>query len=57
MTKILEASEELKELNAKLEIKKISVAEKTAACEQFFAEIKEGKSLLRICIHCVYTRP
>ncbi|PNF33091.1 Dynein heavy chain 10, axonemal [Cryptotermes secundus] len=42
MNTILEASEKLKELNAKLEIKKISVAEKTAACEQLFAEIEEA---------------
>jgi hypothetical protein len=55
LIKILEVSEELKELNAKLEIKKISVAEKTAECEQFCAEIKEGKSLLRRCTHCTYT--
>jgi hypothetical protein len=57
MIKILEASEEMKELNAELEIKKISAAEKTAACEQFFAGIKEGKSLLRRCAHSVYTHP
>jgi hypothetical protein len=54
MNTVLEASEKLKELNAKLEIKKISVAEKTAACEQLLAEIKEGKSLLRRCTHCVH---
>lgn len=42
MTKILDASEELKQLNAKLEIFKIAVAKKTAACEHLLAEIKEG---------------
>ena len=43
VTKILEASEELEELNAKLAIQKTAVAEKTAACEQLLSEIKEGK--------------
>ncbi|KAJ9583316.1 hypothetical protein L9F63_022333, partial [Diploptera punctata] len=42
VTKILEASEELKELNAKLEIQKVAVAEKTKACEELLAEIKEA---------------
>jgi dynein heavy chain len=57
MTKILEASDELKELKAKLEIQKIAVAEKTDACEKLLAEIKEGKSVLRRCTRCMYTRP
>jgi hypothetical protein len=45
MTKILEGSEELSELFAKLKIQKTAVAEKTAECEQIFAAIAEGKSV------------
>ncbi|KAJ4435378.1 hypothetical protein ANN_17992 [Periplaneta americana] len=45
MAKILEASEELNELNKKLEIQKIAVAEKTRACEELLAEIKEATAM------------
>jgi dynein heavy chain len=43
MTKILEASEQLTVLNSRLAMQKMALAEKTAACEQYFAEITEGK--------------
>jgi hypothetical protein len=42
VTKILEASKELNELNAKLDTQKIAVAKKTVACEHLLAEIEEG---------------
>jgi hypothetical protein len=47
MTKILEASEKLNELNAKLELQKTAVAAQTATCEQLLAEVEEGKNTLR----------
>jgi hypothetical protein len=43
MTKILEASEKLNELKAKLEIQKTAVAEQTATCEKLLLQIEEGK--------------
>lgn len=42
MTKILEASEAMKQLSAKLEIQKVAVAKKTAACEHLHEDIKGG---------------
>lgn len=42
MSKIAEASIELHELNAKLAVQKVVVAEKTLACETLLGEIMEG---------------
>ena len=42
MQKLLEASEQLNELNDKLAIQKVAVTEKTAACENLLAEIAAG---------------
>nr|CAD7428941.1 unnamed protein product [Timema monikensis] len=42
LTKIAEASKELDELNKKLAVQKIAVAEKTAACERLLGEIKNA---------------
>jgi dynein heavy chain len=47
MTKILEASEKLNELEAKLEIQKTAVAEQTATCEKLLVQVEEGKCTLR----------
>jgi hypothetical protein len=47
VTKILEASEKLNELNAKLETQKTAVVEQTATCEQLLVEVEEGKSTIR----------
>lgn len=44
MQKIAEASIELDELNAKLAIQKVVVAQKTKACEALLEEITIGKS-------------
>lgn len=54
MTKILEASDELKHLSTTLEVQKIVVAKKTAACEHLLSEIKEGNQLGCRPTHCVY---
>ena len=42
MQKIAEASEQLNELNDKLEVQKVAVTEKTAACEALLEEISVG---------------
>lgn len=42
MQKIIEASEQLNELNEKLEVQKVAVTEKTAACEVLLEEISRG---------------
>jgi hypothetical protein len=47
MTKLLEASEKLNELKAKLEIQKTAVAEQTATCENLLVQVEEGKSTFR----------
>ena len=44
MTKLLEASEQLTELNAKLAIQKIAVTEKTEACEVLLEEISRARA-------------
>jgi hypothetical protein len=43
MSKIAEASIELHELNAKLAVQKVVVAEKTLACETLLGEIMDGE--------------
>jgi hypothetical protein len=48
MTKIWEASEQLKVLNSRLAMQKMALAEKTSVCEQCFVEITEGKWPLRV---------
>jgi hypothetical protein len=47
MTKILEATEKLNELKAKLEFQRTAVAEQTATCEKLLVQVEEGKSTLR----------
>ena len=42
MQKILDASEQLNELNEKLAIQKVAVTEKTAACEALLEDISTG---------------
>ncbi len=42
MKKIVEAAEQLSELNGKLAVQKVAVTEKTAACEQLLEEISSG---------------
>jgi hypothetical protein len=44
MAKISEASEELKVLKSKLEVQTVTLAEKSAVCEDYFEELKKGKS-------------
>jgi hypothetical protein len=57
MAKIVEASGKLNELNAKLEMQKRAVAERSATCEELLAEVEEGKSLSimlhRLCNYAV----
>lgn len=48
MQKIAEASVELDELNAKLAVQKVVVAQKTEACEALLVEITTGKYKLSI---------
>lgn len=43
MQKIAEASVQLDELNAKLAIQKVAVAQKTEACETLLAKISAGQ--------------
>ncbi|XP_063229306.1 dynein axonemal heavy chain 10 [Bacillus rossius redtenbacheri] len=43
LTKIAEASEELKVLNEKLAVQEVVLAEKTRACEKLLQDIEEGK--------------
>lgn len=50
MQKIAEASIELDELNAKLAIQKVVVAQKTKSCEALLEEITIGK--FKICMTC-----
>lgn len=46
LDKIKEASEELFELNKKLAVQEVAVAEKTRACELLLAEITTGDVII-----------
>lgn len=45
LSKLLAASEQLKELNEKLEIQKVAVTEKSEACEKLLEEIQRATEL------------
>lgn len=45
LSKLLAASEQLKELNEKLEIQKVAVTEKSEACEKLLSEIQRATEL------------
>lgn len=45
LSKLLAASEQLKELNEKLEIQKVAVTEKSEACEKLLVEIQRATEL------------
>ena len=42
LSKLLAASEQLKELNEKLEVQKVAVTEKSEACEKLLVEINQA---------------
>lgn len=45
LSKLLAASEQLKELNEKLEVQKVAVTEKSEACEKLLEEIQRATEL------------
>lgn len=57
MQKIAEASVQLDELNAKLALQKVVVAQKTEACEALLAKISVGESCCdKVCLSCLWVR-